>query len=76
MELDFTDLKLSNRNAFTATMVLIALVLVAILGRWLTPIDADSHASVLTWTEWLVFKQHRAYRERRAHPDQQCQPPG
>ena len=62
MELDFTDLKLSNRNAFTATMVTIALVLVAILGRWLTPIDTDSHSSVLTWTEWLVFKQHRAYK--------------
>lgn len=62
MELDFTDLKLSNRSAFTATMVAIALVLVAILGRWLTPVDADSQSRVLTWTEWLVFKQHRAYR--------------
>jgi hypothetical protein len=62
MELDFTDLKLSSKNTFTATMVVIALVLVAILGRWLTPIDADSHSVVLTWTEWLVFKQHRAYK--------------
>jgi len=62
MELDFTDLKLSNRNAFTATMILIAVVLVAILGHWLTPIDADSQSRVLTWTEWLVFKQHRAYK--------------
>jgi hypothetical protein len=62
MELDFTDLKLSRKSAFTATMVLIALVLVAILGRWLTPIDADSQSRVLTWTEWLVFKQHRAYQ--------------
>jgi hypothetical protein len=62
MELDFTDLKLSNRSAFTATMITIALVLVAILGHWLTPIDADSQSRVLTWTEWLVFKQHRAYQ--------------
>ena len=62
MELDFTDLKLSNNSAWLAVAGLLAAVLLGLLGWFVLP-----DGKLLSWTEWQVFKQQRLYQRELAH---------
>jgi len=57
MELDFTDLKLSQNGALFTLIGLLAAILLGVIGWFVLP-----DGKVLTWTEWRVFKQQRLYQ--------------
>ena len=57
MEIDFTDLKLSQSSTWATGVGLLAAILLGILGWFVLP-----DGKVLSWTEWQVFKQQRLYQ--------------
>ncbi|RMD60459.1 hypothetical protein D6833_09610 [Candidatus Parcubacteria bacterium] len=54
MELDLSDIKLPGALP-AATLVIVAGIVLALLGRAVSP------DRLLTWSEWQVVKQSRAY---------------
>lgn len=57
MEIDFTDLKLSQSGTWVTAAGLLAAILLGVLGWFVLP-----DGKVLSWTEWRVFKQQRTYQ--------------
>ena len=57
MEIDFTDLKLSQSSTWATVVGLLAAILLGVLGWFVLP-----DGKVLSWTEWQVFKQQRTYQ--------------
>jgi len=57
MEVDFSEIKLSERNMWITLIVLILIALTGFLGWHVTPEDR-----ILSWTEWQIFKQQRVYQ--------------
>jgi len=56
MEIDLTETRWVN-TAFFLAAALVGLALLGVLGRTVTP----ANNGVLTWTEWQVLQEERAY---------------
>jgi len=65
MEIDLTETRWMNA-LFFAAMLLAALAALGALGRTVTP----ANGGVLTWTDWQVLQQERAYRRELAQLQQ------